>query len=113
MDNDAMGCYNRIIVLLGMMACRRLGMSKSVICCQIDALLFMRYAIKHVYGVSEKEYHITLLEPLFGTGQGSGASPAIWLSLVTDLLNSFDQLAAEYNIQELNFEDPWKQCLAK
>jgi hypothetical protein len=51
MDNDATGCYDRIIVSLGMLACRRLGMPKSVIRCQTDALLFMRYAIKHVYGV--------------------------------------------------------------
>ena len=114
MDNDATGCYDRIIVSLGMLACRRLGMPKSVIRCQTDALLFMRYAaIKHVYGISEKEYHSTLLEPLCGTGQGSGASPAIWLSLVTVLLNSFDQLAAKYDIQGLNFEDPWKQFSAK
>jgi hypothetical protein len=107
MDNDATGCYDRIIVSLGMLACRRLGMPPSAIRCQTDALLFMRYAIKHVYGISQTEYHSTMLEPLFGTGQGSGASPAIWLSLVTVLLNAFDRLADEYNITGLEFQDPW------
>ena len=53
------------------------------------------------------------MEPLFGTGQGSGASPAIWLSLVTVLLNSFDRLALEYNIQGLDFTDPWREINAK
>ena len=50
----------------------------------------MIYAIKHVYGISEDEYQGTTFEPLFGTGQGSGLSPAIWLSLVVILLNAFD-----------------------
>jgi hypothetical protein len=40
------------------------------------------------------------MEALLGTGQGSGASPAIWLSLVTVLLNAFDRLALEYNMQK-------------
>jgi hypothetical protein len=113
MDNDATGCYDRIIVSLGMLACRRLGMPTSVIRCQTDALLFMRYAVKHVYGISSTEYHSTLLEPLFGTGQGSGASPAIWLSLVTVLLNAYDQLADDYDIHGLAFNDPWQELSAK
>jgi hypothetical protein len=72
----------------------------------------MQYAVKHVYGISEKEYSSTISEPLFGTGQGSGASPAIWLSLVTVLLNAFDRLASEYDIQGLEFHDPWKEISA-
>jgi len=84
-------------------------MPSSAIQCQADALLFMQYAVKHIYGISATEFHSTILEPLFGTGQqGSGASPAIWLSLVTVLLNAFDHLVAlEYNIQGLDFTDPW------
>ncbi|MGV2391100.1 MAG UNVERIFIED_CONTAM: hypothetical protein LVR29_31925 [Microcystis novacekii LVE1205-3] len=73
----------------------------------------MRYAVKHVYGISSTEYHSTLLEPLFGTGQGSGASPAIWLSLVTVLLNAYDQLADDYDIHGLAFNDPWQELSAK
>jgi hypothetical protein len=56
MDNDATGCYDRIIVSLGMIACRRLGMPSSAIQTQAEALRLMRYAIKHAYGVSEDEY---------------------------------------------------------
>jgi hypothetical protein len=62
---------------------------------------------------SEKNTTALFLNHSLRTGQGSGASPAIWLSLVTVLLNSFDQLADEYDIQGLNFEDPWKQFSAK
>lgn len=32
------------------------------------------------------------MEPLFGTGQGSGASPAVWLSLVVILLNTLERV---------------------
>ncbi len=53
MDNDATGCYDRIIVSLGMIACRRLGMPKAAIQAQTDALKFMKYAVKTVYGISD------------------------------------------------------------
>jgi hypothetical protein len=77
MDNDVTGWYDRIIVSLGMIACRRLGMPPSAIQTQAESLRLMRYAIKHAYDVSEDEYQGTIFEPLLGTGQGSGSSPAI------------------------------------
>ena len=112
MDNDATGCYDRIIVSLGMIACQRLGMPSSAIRTQAESLRLMRYAIKHAYGVSEDEYQGTIFEPLFGTGQGSGSSPAIWLGLVVILLNAFDCMAAEEKITGFEFEDPWNEIAA-
>ena len=50
----------------------------------------MKYMVKTVYGVSESNYTGTPFAPLFGTGQGSGASPAVWLSLVILPLHTFD-----------------------
>ena len=47
MDNDATGCYDRIVTALGMLACRRLGIPVEAIRCQADTLRLMRYAIKH------------------------------------------------------------------
>jgi hypothetical protein len=75
MDNDATGCYDRIITSLGMIACRRLGMPSHAIRCQSETLFHMTYAVKLVYGISTAQYASTIQEPLFGTGQGSGASP--------------------------------------
>ena len=105
MDNDATGCYDRIIVSLGMIACRRLGMPKTAIQAQTDALKFMKYAVKTVYGISDGNYQGTVLEPLFGTGQGSGASPAVWLSLVVVILNAYDEIAND----GFAFTDPWNE----
>ena len=91
-DNDASACFDRIIVALGMLAARRCGMPKNAIRLHADALQFMKYMVKTVYGISESNYEGTPFAPLFGTGQGSGASPAVWLSLVVLLLHTFDRI---------------------
>jgi hypothetical protein len=91
-DNDASACYDRIIVPLGMLAARKCGMPANAVRTHADALAFMKYTVKTVYGISESNYHGTVFAPLFGTGQGSGASPAVWLSLVVILLQTMDRL---------------------
>ena len=108
-DNDATGYYDRIKTLLGMLACRRLGMSSEAVACQVDALRRMRYAIKHGGGISSADYTGTDDDPLFGIGQGSGSSPAIWLALVIILLNCLDRLSEEAGIPGLSFHDPWDE----
>lgn len=112
MDNDATGCYDRIVTALGMIACRRLGMPESAIRCQAATLKNMKYAVKHAFGTAFSEYFGTIFEPLFGTGQGSGASPAIWLALVVILLNALDRISAEDGIPGLSFDDPWNELHA-
>jgi hypothetical protein len=42
------------------------------------ALLGMQYYIKTAHGISENFYKVTQQFLLYGTGQSSGASPAIW-----------------------------------
>ena len=101
-DNDASACYDRIIVALGMLAARRCGMPKNAIRLHAEALQFMRYTVKTVYGISEENYSGTIFEPLFGTGQGSGASPAVWLSLVVLLLHTLDRIIPD----RMNFQSP-------
>ena len=91
-DNDASACYDRIIVGLGMLAARKCGMPRNAIRTHADSLQFMRYTVKTVHGISEDNYQGTAFSPLFGTGQGSGASPAVWLSLVVILLQTLDRL---------------------
>jgi hypothetical protein len=109
MDNDATGCYDRFVTSIGMLACRQLGMPSLAIKCQAETLRKMKYSVKHSYGVSDSYYESTDKEPLFGTGQGSGASPAIWLGVVVILLNALDRISAEENIPGLEFSDPWNE----
>ena len=44
------------------------------------------------HGISKTNYHGAPFAPLFATGQGSGASPAVWLTLVVLLLHTFDHM---------------------
>ena len=111
MDNDATGCYDQIHVSQGMLACRRLGMPVHSISCQANALRNLRYAIKLLAGIFSGEYSGEPDDPLFGTGQGSGASGAIWLALVVILLNCLDRLSNDDNIPGLSFSDPWSEIL--
>ncbi|KAI2502674.1 hypothetical protein MHU86_11799 [Fragilaria crotonensis] len=113
MDNDATGCYDRIITSLGMIACRRLGMPKMAVKCQAETLRTMQYSVKHAYGTASQAYTGSETEPLFGTGQGSGASPAIWLGLVVILLNALDRISDEDEIPGLDFSDPWNDLRTK
>ena len=91
-DNDVSACYDRIIVNLGMLAARRCGMPDHSVNTHATCLNFMRYTVKTIHGIFEANYHGTPFEPLFGTGQGSGASPAVWLSLVVILMNTLDRV---------------------
>jgi hypothetical protein len=94
-DNDASACDDSILVNLAMLAAQRCGMPINAIQTHAEALQFMQYTVKTVYGISEQNYQGTPLEPLFGTGQGSGASPAAWLSLVVILMHTLDRLVPE------------------
>ncbi|KAI2498581.1 hypothetical protein MHU86_15925 [Fragilaria crotonensis] len=94
-DNDASACYDRIIVALGMLAAQRCGMPTNAIKIHSDVLRSMQYTVKTSHGVSEGNYQGTALEPLFGTGQGSGASPSVWLTLSMVMLNTLEKLVPE------------------
>jgi hypothetical protein len=101
-DNDASACYDRIIVALGMLAARRCGMPDCAVQTHADSLQLMKYTVKTAHGISEENYHGTLFSPLFGTGQGSGASPAVWLTMVVVLMNTLDRMIPE----RMQFESP-------
>ncbi len=101
-DNDAKACYDKIIVALAMLSAQRCGMPEHAIRTHAEALELMQYSVKTVYGISDDTHQGTLFEPLFGTGQGSGASPSVWLSLVAVLLNTLDRLVQE----RFSFQSP-------
>ena len=62
----------------------------------------MRYTVKTIYGIYEDNYLGTLFEPLFGTGQGSGASQVIWLTLMVLLMDTLDRIIPE----RITFKSP-------
>ncbi len=86
-DNNAKSCYDRVINGLAMIAACHLGMPKLAIRTHAGVLSWMKYHIKTSYGVSKVFIQSVVDAVLFGTGQGSGASPAVWLTLNIVLLN--------------------------
>ncbi len=107
MDNDATGCYDRIVTSVGMMASRRLGTTAHATRCHAESLRQMKYSVKHAFGTSTSHYTSSDDASVFGTGQGSGASAAIWLGVAVILLNSLDGISSIENITGLAFTDPW------
>jgi hypothetical protein len=101
-DNNASACYDRIIVALGMLAARRCGMPDTAVQTHADCLQLMKYTVKTVHGISESNYHGTTFEPLYGTSQGSGASPSVWLTLVVVRMNTLDRLIPD----RMSFQSP-------
>jgi hypothetical protein len=63
----------------------------------------MKYFVKMAHGISEGFYRVLCDFLLYGTGQGSGASPAIWLSIVVCMLTALTALAPI----AMSFADPW------
>ncbi len=88
MDNDAKSCYDRIIKTLAMTACMSVGL--PLMAAKMHNLTHhgMVHEIKSRHGLFSP-YQGTDQDPLEGTGQGSGGSPAIWLTYVVSLLNAF------------------------
>jgi hypothetical protein len=57
-DNDATGCFDRIIVSLAMIAALRLGMPRSAAQMHSSVLLHMQYFVKTAHGILEAFYRV-------------------------------------------------------
>jgi hypothetical protein len=63
----------------------------------------MKYYVRMAQGISNEFYWVIRDYLLYGTGQGSGTSPSVWLSLVVVLLTTLTILAP----LSMSFADPW------
>jgi hypothetical protein len=77
-DNDAKGCYERIISGISLASVRRLGYSKNS--AQTLGKLWeqLEHHILTGYGISDTTYSSTVEKLLYGIGQGSCSSPVLW-----------------------------------
>ena len=80
LDNDAVGCFDRIIPSLASLTCMRLGLPQNAARMLYRVLNGMTHHLCTGYGVSLDFLNSIHTLPLFGTGQGSGASPFIWIT---------------------------------
>jgi len=101
-ENDAVGCYDRLMNPLVLLAMRWLGVPEPL----TKAIAFTwsntTHSIKTQYGISSVCYTNTPETPLFGPGQGSTTGPTLWQ--VSFVILEDSALAAGIDISEL--EEP-------
>jgi hypothetical protein len=93
-NNDANGCYDRIVSGIALAALRRIGYSKNLV--RMLGLLWAQLE-RHVatgFGVSDASYKSTMDKLLYGIVQGRCSSLIVWALLdqllVTALGEEFD-----------------------
>jgi hypothetical protein len=85
-DNDAKGCYDRIISGIALAALRRIGYSKNYV--RMLGLLWdqLGHHVETGFEVSHTLYKSTMDTLLYGIGQGSCSSSIVWALLNQMLL---------------------------
>jgi hypothetical protein len=96
LDNDALPCYDRIIVSLASSINRKYGQHRQVVLVNASTLKQAKYKLKTALGVTEASYLHCTAFPLHGTGQGSGNSPMIWCFISSTLFGCHQERAYTY-----------------
>lgn len=89
-ENDAIGCYDRLVNSVLLLLLLRLGLPKTVTQSLGQVWNNVTHFIKTLYGTSEITYGSTQQVPLFGPGQGSTCGPIFWLLCFWLIVDSFD-----------------------
>ncbi len=87
-ENDAVGCYDRMVNNLLLLQLCQLGLPDTAVMALALTWANATHHIKTKYGVSEATYGHTTEIPLYGPGQGSTLGPFLWLILFTLIVNS-------------------------
>jgi hypothetical protein len=94
-ENDAIGCYDRIANNLALLLLQRLGFALSICQCLGSMWENTTNLIKTAYGTSTTTYKSTTDTPLFGPGQGSTTGPPFWLIIFFAIVDSLDLTLAK------------------
>lgn len=99
-DNDAASCYDRIIPSFASLINRKYGLHRRLALLHGHTLKQARYKLRTAIGISALEYSHCEEFPLYGSGQGSGNSPALWLFISATLFNIHDREAYGAKLQD-------------
>ena len=89
-ENDTIGCYDRLVNNLILILLKKLGLPPAVSACMGELWDKVVHLIKTVYGISDISYGSTSEVPLYGPGQGSTCGPLFWLLCYWVIVESID-----------------------
>ena len=78
-DNDTTGCYNNIVPPQAMINSHRIGLPRSAVVMLTTILNNTVYILCIGHSLLARTYQINTLRRILSTGQGSCASPSIWI----------------------------------
>ena len=79
LENDASAAFDRVVPALATLTSFAHGIPFPACRCLYTTTTLTRHHVRTGYGVSSGSYTNTLAQPIYGCGQGSGASPIIWI----------------------------------
>jgi len=90
-ENDAVGCYDRITNPLKLIFLRILGLSSTAVSSLATTCEQTYHRINTLYGLSEEMYQNSPDAVLYGPGQGSPIGPFLWLLCFILIFLSLDK----------------------
>jgi hypothetical protein len=102
MDNDAKSCYDCIICNLAMMVSKYFGMTDRSCKTHATTLRLMQFRLRTALGESKTYFQHSQEQPVHGSGQGSCASPSLWLAISSILMDCLSNEAIGLSIQDVN-----------
>src|SRR6056300_1547348 len=90
-SNNATSCFDRIIPSVSNVLARAYGLHRNLAMIHGNMLQHAIYKIKTKLGLSKSSYSHCPDHPIFGTGQGSTASPTIWTLNASAYFNIYDR----------------------
>ena len=103
-NNDATQCYNRVLANPSHIICQCLGLPHCTAAFTLEFFRTSRYHVKTVHGISE-DFNSDALHPLFGVLQGSGAGPAMWLTISVTLISACNQFRCGWEVRYVTIQD--------
>jgi hypothetical protein len=110
-DNDAKSCYYRILCNLAMAISEYYGVPSSFCHMQAHNLKHSVFRLRTALGDSNKTYTNTPTTPIHGTGQGSCASPALWLMISSFLMDILQRRAHGMQMMDIMNSKPIHQWI--
>jgi hypothetical protein len=101
-ENDALACYDRIVMNLISAIFDRMGVPRGPIRLQEQTLLQVIHYLKTGFGTAADSYYTSdSIHKIYGVGQGSKAGPVTWAAVTSLLFEAQDRLGVG-----LGFKNP-------